>query len=472
MSLNILHIIQRYPPAPGGSEAYFARLSRWLVQRGHRVTVWTTDADDLTAFWEADGRRLPGGDSEVDGVTVRRFPIDHWPLRRYLLKGLSLLPVPALRGWTLPVNPISGALRREADRTAEKFDAVHASAFPYLYPCLCGLRLARRLKVPFALTPFVHIGPWNEPDNPIRRAYLAKPMVRLLKQADLVFAQTPSERRAIVEAGVPGQRVVLQGLGVDPAEVMGGNRKRARAGWGLTDRHLAIGHLANQSREKGTFDLLRAVRRLVEKKRRAVELKRLSEGFDKMKRDAWELQDRLDVPNEELGEVLARADALEIPEGDLQGTRIDPEMIRVVLAGPQMPQFRQFKFSDEYREFMVQLGALTDPQRRDFYAGIDLFCLPSVSDSFGLVLLEAMANGKPCLGYRAGGVGDVLNGPGGYLADYDTRVESGLVPALESLLADDEWRDAGIDAALRVKREFPWEPKLELVEKEIEKLIR
>ena len=40
-------------------------------------------------------------------------------------------------------------------------------------------------------------------------------------------------------------------------------------------------------------------------------------------------------------------------------------------------------------------GPLTDEQRRDFYAGIDAFALPSRSDSFGLVFLEAWANGVP-----------------------------------------------------------------------------
>ena len=92
MPLNILHIIQRYPPARGGSEAYFARLSNWLAGRGHHVTVWTTDAKDLSAFWMKDAERYPPGTAEIDGVTVRRFPIDHWALRRYILKALSFTP--------------------------------------------------------------------------------------------------------------------------------------------------------------------------------------------------------------------------------------------------------------------------------------------------------------------------------------------------------------------------------------------
>ena len=43
----------------------------------------------------------------------------------------------------------------------------------------------------------------------------------------------------------------------------------------------------------------------------------------------------------------------------------------------------------------MRLGVLSERQKRDFFAGIDVFALPSRSDSFGLVLLEAWANGVP-----------------------------------------------------------------------------
>ena len=37
-----------------------------------------------------------------------------------------------------------------------------------------------------------------------------------------------------------------------------------------------------------------------------------------------------------------------------------------------------------------------------------IFALPSRSDSFGLVLLEAWANAVPCVVYRAGGPADLV----------------------------------------------------------------
>src|SRR4051812_6376536 len=104
--MRVAHFIQRYPPALGGSEAYFARLGRFLAGRGDDVTVFTTNALALEAFWTARGQSLPPGESRADGVPVRRYPLLRWPARRWVLKPLSLLPHRLWQCLTLPCNPI------------------------------------------------------------------------------------------------------------------------------------------------------------------------------------------------------------------------------------------------------------------------------------------------------------------------------------------------------------------------------
>lgn len=47
-----------------------------------------------------------------------------------------------------------------------------------------------------------------------------------------------------------------------------------------------------------------------------------------------------------------------------------------------------------------------------------LFALPSKKEGFGLVFLEAMAHGRPCLGARAGGVPEVITADTGVLVSY------------------------------------------------------
>src|SRR5438876_10977481 len=87
--LRVAHFVQRYPPALGGSEAYFARLSRFLAAAGDPVTVWTSNALALEAFWSLRAPCLADGSTCEGGVEVRRYRLWRFPGRRYLLKPLS-----------------------------------------------------------------------------------------------------------------------------------------------------------------------------------------------------------------------------------------------------------------------------------------------------------------------------------------------------------------------------------------------
>ena len=225
--MRIAHFVHRYPPAQGGAEAYFARLSRYLAAAGDQVTVFTTAAHDLEAFWSRRGRCFATGNFQDEGVEVRRYPLWRWPGRRYLLKALSLVPIPRWQCYTLSCNPIAWGMWRDAGRTDRPFDVVHATAFPYAWVIVCALRLARRLGVPFLVTPFLHLGDQANPHDRTRRAYLSPALLSLLRAADRVFVQTGLERDALRERGLPDDRLVLQGMGVDLAECSGGNRPRA-----------------------------------------------------------------------------------------------------------------------------------------------------------------------------------------------------------------------------------------------------
>lgn len=78
------------------------------------------------------------------------------------------------------------------------------------------------------------------------------------------------------------------------------------------------------------------------------------------------------------------------------------------------------------------LGRVDDEERRRLFATCDIFCSPApYGESFGIVLLEAMASGKPAVGAANAGYRSVLTGPGQRLL-----VEPGSVAALEARLAE------------------------------------
>jgi len=54
------------------------------------------------------------------------------------------------------------------------------------------------------------------------------------------------------------------------------------------------------------------------------------------------------------------------------------------------------------------LGAVSETELHQEYAQCSLFVAPSRYESFGLIYLEAMRYGKPCIGSDAGGIPDVL----------------------------------------------------------------
>ncbi len=409
-SPHYVHLIQRYPPALGGAESYFARLSRYLAQQGSTIDVHTSNALALEAFWRRDAAHLPAGVTEADNVTIYRHAIRHFPGRKVVLKALSLLPHPWIQGLTLPASPQLPSLWSLAGRSTEPVTLIHGSAFPYTFPLYCGLAWARRLKIPFVLTPFLHLGDPSRTDDRTRAAYLSPPLLYLLRQADRIFVQTDLEWQAVVSQGVKEDRVILQGLGVDPSECTGGSRRRANDRWSLPhDGPLRLGHLANLSEEKGTVDLLRAVTLLHHR--------------------------------------------------GIQFT--------LVLAGPSMPNFQRAweQLPAAVRSQVHLLGILKDEEKSDFFASLDVFALPSRSDSFGLVLLEAWANGIPCIGYRAGGIAEVIrHEQDGFLAPCgDIKV---LADSLEKLLTDEEVRTTlGNRGQAKVLKDYRWDDKLTLVQR-------
>jgi glycosyltransferase involved in cell wall biosynthesis len=415
--LRIAHFVQRYPPALGGSEAYFARLSRYLHSQGDAVTVFTTSAISLEAFWSGRGRCVAPGVQHENGLEIRRYKPCRFPGRRYLLKAVSMLGGQEWKCMTMPCNPISLRMFRDCTRPRPPFDIVHATAFPYAWPIVCALRLARRRRVPFVLTPFLHLGDPEDPRDPTRRAYTTPALMSLVHAADCVFVQTHSEGAELRRLGVPAAKIIEQGLGVDEAECTGGQRRAARQRWRLPPDAVVVGHLANNSMEKGTVDLLCAAEQL------------------------W---------------------ARGVP-------------LHVLLAGPEMANFRRFwKWIDgsSANSQVTRLGVLSEQQKRDFFAAIDIFALPSRTDSFGLVLLEAWANGVPNVVYRAGGPADVVR------HDIDGLVVrcgdlDGLSHALARLVPDAALRQRlGLAGKQRLPVDFAWDHKLQLVRNKYLELVR
>ena len=71
------------------------------------------------------------------------------------------------------------------------------------------------------------------------------------------------------------------------------------------------------------------------------------------------------------------------------------------------------------------------------YNACDTFIIPSVAENYPNVVLEAMACGKPCVGFNTGGIPDlIINGKTGLLAKEKTA--DALEKCLEVLFSDEQ----------------------------------
>ncbi len=113
------------------------------------------------------------------------------------------------------------------------------------------------------------------------------------------------------------------------------------------------------------------------------------------------------------------------------------------------------------REATTFMGYVKAEALSQLYAGCDIFAAPSLSESFGLIYLEAMAHAKPVVAFHAGAVPEVVaHSDTGILVERDNITE--LANALVRLASDAKMRQAmGMRGYERVRSRFTAERMVE-----------
>jgi glycosyltransferase involved in cell wall biosynthesis len=392
--MRAVFIVPRFHPCPGGYENYVLWLTRYLRDRGDSVVVLTTTACDLESFWLRDCRSFSPGTENLEGIEVIRLPISYARWSRRAGRLLGLLPDWMLRAQFTAPSCAVPALRCEL-QNIPSIDVIHIGPLPYNRVMYEGVREGRRRGVRVVATPCTHFG--EDEGRLVARHYTRAFQIELLNQCDSVLTLTAMERERLISAGLATQKVWATGAGIDPAAVSGGNAMEFCNFHGISGP--VVVQIGTKAFDKGTVTLVDAMRSL------------WTAGSD-----AW-----------------------------------------LVLAGSSTSSFDAYLAERQNLcPRLLNLGTISDIQKRNLLAAATVLVHPSRVESLGLVYLEAWANGKPVIAANTAVSREVIDsGIDGLLVPFGDA--TALSSAIRRLLEDAPMRLAmGNAGQIKVQKRFTW----------------
>jgi glycogen(starch) synthase len=374
--MHAVFVLPRFFPYRGGYENAMLSIARCLVERDHQVTAFTTTAQDLEALWLPGFKTFPGGELDVDGVSIRRFPVsyDKWARRATRVLGLPRYWRWKSQFWR-PAFHVPGlrAALHQADA-----DIIHVGPLPYNSLIYAGIEAAEHRRVPVIATPCTHLG--EESNTEVAKHYVQPHQIRLLQQCQRVLCMTKAERAKLAKLGVSPGKLAVLALGFDMKLSVGGNRERALEKYGI--KPPVVLHLGMKAYEKGSMTLLEAMKQL------------------------WDAGSKASL----------------------------------VMAGPSLRAFDDHVAAHvSSSDPLVNLPPFPDEAKRDLLAAADIVVQPSRVESLGLVLLEAWVNAKPVIAADiAVSRESVESSGGGVLVPFGDA--NALAQQIARLLADRELR--------------------------------
>lgn len=330
-----MHVTPAYAPLVGGCERLLQSVSDRLVERGHDVTVITFDCATMLDFTSPNGAGLPR-DERVNGVRVIRVNPFGGQLNR--LHQWWLKQPGGWRSSTWLMGDDLWPLELPAGiglmRPLARVPADVVTSVNWYFGAAFWVCRPRYLR----RTPRVAI-----PVLHIERQWAHNPLLpRLFSECEGVIVMTDAERDFIAERG--GREIAVGGCGVDPSRFERRDGSAIRRRHNLGDRPV-VGFVGRQDLLKGVPTLIEAMQTV------------------------WQHS----------------PDAVLLMAG--QSAHRDKAVNDAIAA-----------LSSENREKVVLLDDFADSDLPSILDACDLLALPSVEESFGLVMIEAWACGKPVIG--------------------------------------------------------------------------
>lgn len=232
---------------------------------------------------------------------------------------------------------------------------------------------------------------------------------KTLKDADAVIACSNYEKEGIIKMGIHPSKIHLipMGINLDEWKDSGGG-ERFRRKYGLRGKRIIL-FVGTKSYNKGALHLLQAMKGIREEVKDLVFVSLGSPTKDWIKKRGT------------------------LSEGSL-----------------------------------LDLGYVSEEEKRDAFDACDLFVMPSRYDSFGIVYLEAWRCGKPVIGAKVGAIPEVIEeGEDGLLVEFG-HVEQLISKTLYLLKNPDLCKRMGETGKRKVAEKYNWQKNIGKIEEVFE----
>ncbi len=399
--MRLLFVTHLYYPARGGAEGYVGRLAEALAARGHDVRVVTSDAYSTEAFFLSDRRRVTPKSETIAGVAIERLPFHRFGRRSLTLlnRVLSRLrPAWGGRLRSMAWGPRSPGFPGRIDQAGA--DVIIAAPLP-TYNVFYSWRGARNRQTPLVVIPCYHQCDPGSFDNNL--------FFRILRESAAVVTLTQPESDFLAgRGGVERARIAV----LPPLPLTESDFATAMA---TATRDAARLRLALPAGRWILFIGQHGVHKKIDCLLRAMP-----------------------------GVWRSCPDARLLIAGGTTGATPKLKALAAKLPGGGEGRIR---FLDDF----------SGEQKNDLYAAAEVFVSLSEFESFGIVLVEAMARGLPVVASRNGVSAAIVDDHATGLL-VEPRRPADVAGAISALLADDGMR-AGYGDRARSKAAAAYHPK-------------
>lgn len=333
--MKILCVVQRYYPVIGGAENLMKSIMDYLSQK-HDVTVYTTTAKDIEAFWDPTAETT--NEENFLNYPLKRFKITT-PTDIKFDKDIESFYIASSHP-----GPFCPGLWQELVFKKIDYDLIIAASYPYdhIIPAYVA---AKKWKIPLIIYPMIH--------QEFVDLFLNSIKLTMLENADAIIVNTLSEKKILGDLGVSESKIsqnypITYTIDSNQAEPESFRRK-------FLPKHDAkmVLYAGSKSMVKGIIHLIEAMKKVWHK----------------------------------------------IPDTYL------------VIMGPSTKEFDTYfrKLSVKTRKRIIDLGTADEQTKKNAFAACDIFALPSKSESFGIVYVEAWTFGKPVIGCNIASTLEVID---------------------------------------------------------------